>query len=265
MVVQRVRAGVLSHAVDSVAEEVPVALEYNGVSHAVMLATPANLEDFGYGFSVTEGIVDSSADLLDCEVAESERGITLQLTINAACFARLKLHRRNLTGRTGCGLCGAESLSHAVRPSPRVNTDACFEAAAVCAAVDGLRALQPLQEATGATHAAAWCAASGHIVCLREDVGRHNALDKLIGAMLRSGAPMQNGFIVVSSRASYEMVQKAAVAGVGLLVALSGVTALAARQAEQAGVGLIGYARGSNFSIYSHPARIGRNNLESSA
>ena len=180
----------------------------------------------------------------------------MRSTITARCFARLKERRRNLSGRTGCGLCGTESLAHAIRAPVAVSPSGRFDALAVSAAVTALRAQQPLLAATGASHAAAWCSGSGQIELVREDVGRHNALDKLIGALLRAGVPCHEGFIVVTSRASYEMVQKTAAAGVGLLAAVSGVTALAVRHAEQAGLTLLGYARGDDFSIYSHPSRV---------
>jgi formate dehydrogenase accessory protein FdhD len=240
---------------DCVAEEVPVALEFNGVAHAVMMATPADLEDFAYGFAITEGIVDSASQIHDCEWSSSAHGYTVQLTIAAICFARLREKRRNLTGRTGCGLCGTESLAQAVRyPAPVQGTPS-FGAAAVAKAVSSLREHQLLLAVTGATHAAAWCTADGHIGLIREDVGRHNALDKLVGALVRSRQPSSTGFITVTSRASYEMVQKTATVGVGLLAAVSGVTGLAVDVAQSAGLTLLGFARGNDISIYSHPER----------
>jgi len=250
-----VRAGHRLDGQDCVAEEVPVALEYNGIAHAVMMATPADLEDFAYGFSVTEGIVDTASQMLDCEWSASAQGHTVQLTIAASCFARLKEKRRNLTGRTGCGLCGTESLSQAVRHPTPLQQAPCFDASAVARAVTSMRTHQLLLAVTGATHAAAWCTADGQIELLREDVGRHNALDKLVGALVRSGRPASTGFITITSRASYEMVQKTAVVGVGLLAAVSGVTGLAVDVAQNAGLTLLGFARGDDISIYSHPER----------
>lgn len=247
---------------DWVAEEVPVALEYNGISHAVMLASPSDLEDFAFGFSVTEGIVDDYTQIHDIEQTSSEQGETLHLTIAASCFARLKDRRRSMTGRTGCGLCGTESLEHAVRLPPRVQGGGEFEAGAITRALINLREQQLLLSATGATHAAAWCNAEGDIVVLREDVGRHNALDKLIGALQRrrmNGVGADAGFIVVTSRASYEMVHKTAMAGVTLLAAVSGVTGLAIDVAQTAGVALLGFVRGEDLSVYSHKERV---NLE---
>ena len=253
--VRSLRAGQWVDGQDSVVEEVPVALEYNGISHAVMMATPTDLEDFACGFSVTEGIVNSVAQIHDMEWLPSAQGHTLRLTIAASCFAGLKERRRNLTGRTGCGLCGTESLDQAVRlPAPLAKPHT-FSAAAVARAMAGMREQQVLLAATGASHAAAWCNATGEIVLLREDVGRHNALDKLVGALLRAVQPVDSGFIVVTSRASYEMVQKTATAGVSLLAAVSGVTALAVQVAQEAGVTLLGFTRGQDASVYSHPER----------
>lgn len=254
--VRAVRGGVRTAGQDCVAEEVPIALEFNGVAHAVMMATPADLDDFAYGFSVTEGIVDTASQIYDCEYSPSALGYTLQLTIAASCFARLKEKRRNLTGRTGCGLCGTESLLEAVRqPAPLPGIEQRFAAPAVAKAIGSLRERQLLLAVTGATHAAAWCTANGHIALIREDVGRHNALDKLIGALVRSGQPASTGFITITSRASYEMVQKTAAVGVTLLAAVSGVTGLAVDVAQSAGLTLLGFARGNDISIYSHPER----------
>ncbi len=256
VVVSGLRAGEAFERMDWVAQELPVALEYNGIAHAVMLATPADLEDFAVGFSLTEGIVDDMAQIYAIDTTQSAQGTTLQLQIAASCLHRLKEQRRNLAGRTGCGLCGTESLAQAIR-SPRVlAATTCFEAAAVSRALGGLRQRQALLGATGATHAAAWCTAQGTIALVREDVGRHNALDKLIGALLRAQMPAGEGFILISSRASYEMVQKAASAGVTVLAAVSGVTALAIDVARDAGVALLGFARGEDLCIYSHQERI---------
>ncbi len=255
LAVRGLRAGVPFQRQDFVATEVPVALEFNGVSHAVMLATPADLEDFAYGFALTEGIVDSAAQIHDCECSLSELGYTLQLTVASSCFARLKEKRRNLTGRTGCGLCGTESLSQAVRQPAVLPATHSFDACAVSRAVSSLREHQSLLAVTGATHAAAWCSAQGQIELIREDVGRHNALDKLIGALVRERRRMNSGFVCVTSRASYEMVQKTASMGISLLAAVSGATALAVEVAHKAGLTLLGFARGGDVSIYSHCER----------
>ena len=253
------RAGQAVQGQDCVAEEVPVAIEFNGVSHAVMMATPTDLEDFGYGNtertteSATQGTIERTAE---GQVA----GYTVQLRVAESCFAALKQRRRNLTGRTGCGLCGTESLEQAIRrPPPLPAPGPSFTAAAVARALASLRQQQRLLAATGASHAAAWCSADGEIQLLREDVGRHNALDKVIGALARARQPAQQGFAVITSRASYEMVQKTAVAGIPLLAAVSGVTALAVELAESCGLTLLGFARGDDMSIYSHPTRLIRN------
>jgi len=254
--VSGLRGGAVFETTDWVAEEVPVALVYNGVSHAVMLASPADLEDFAVGFSCSEGIVDSPAQIYDIEVQQGERGISLALDLASACFARLKDRRRSLAGRTGCGLCGTDSLAQAVCTPRPLTSSAQFEAAAVSAALARMRERQLLLGVTGASHAAAWCTAAGEIALLREDVGRHNALDKLLGAVARAGLAASEGFIAVTSRASYEMVQKTASAGVSLLAAVSGVTGLAIDTAQGCGVTLLGFARGQDLSVYSHPQHI---------
>jgi FdhD protein len=254
-VLQR-RGPVLRDTQDWVAEEVPVALEYNGISHAVMLASPADLEDFAFGFSLTEDIIGSAADVRDVEVVPGDAGITVRLEIASACFAQLKVRRRSLAGRTGCGLCGTESLPQAVRQPPPLRSDARFAAAAVRRALATLRDHQPLHAASGASHAAAFADATGALLLVREDVGRHNALDKLVGALLRQRRDGGAGFVVVTSRASYEMAGKAARAGAPLLAAVSGVTGLAIDVAQEAGLCLAGFARDDNLNLYAHPGRI---------
>lgn len=251
--VQGLRDGIAVDLQDCLAEEQPIAFEFNGIAHAVMMATPEDLEDFALGFALSEGIVLSRSDVHDIEVCPHARGITLQITIAAAHFAALKERRRNLTGRTGCGLCGTESLAHAVRaPAPLRHAPA-FRAQAIGRAMEAMRAQQVLLSATGSTHAAAWCNADGEIALIREDVGRHNALDKLVGALARSTQRAEAGFVAVTSRASYEMVQKTASAGVATLAAVSGVTALAVDMANEVGLTLLGFARGNNVSVYTHP------------
>jgi len=261
--VRGLRSGAVFETTDWVAEEVPVALVYNGVSHAVMLASPSDLEDFAIGFSCSEGIVDSPAQIYDIEVQQGERGISVALDIASSCFVRLKDRRRSLAGRTGCGLCGTDSLEQAVRQPGALRAGAPFGAPAVSAALGRLRERQLLLGVTGASHAAAWCTAAGEIVLLREDVGRHNALDKLLGAVSRAGLAAGEGFIVVTSRASYEMVQKTASAGVCLLAAVSGVTGLAIDTAQDCGLTLLGFARGQDLSVYSYSQRISLENKTS--
>jgi FdhD protein len=242
---------------DWLAEEVPVALVFNGISHAVMLASPLDLEEFALGFGLSEGLLEQASELYGVEVVRVDAGIEVQLHVASACEARLKARRRNLAGRTGCGLCGAESLVQLARPLPRLRSHLRVAPSAVATALRTLKHEQALQQSTGASHAAAWCDAGGQARIVREDVGRHNALDKLIGAMVRRAAPAGEGFITVTSRASYEMVQKTAMAGVSLLVAVSAPTALAVDLARQAGVALAGFARGEDFVCYTGAERLG--------
>lgn len=248
------RGGSAERLEDSIAVETPVALVYNGISHAVMMATPADLEDFALGFSFTEGILEAPEELYAIEVHEEEAaGIAVHLEISTQRFMELKQRRRSLAGRTGCGLCGTESLEQAIRPiapvvAPAVRDDA------IQHALEMLRWHQPLQRETGATHGAAWCDLDGQVQLAREDVGRHNALDKLIGAMLQRRLDPHHGFVLVSSRASYEMVQKCASAGIGCLVAVSASTSLAIELARQAGLMLVGFARPGRHVIYHQPA-----------
>ncbi len=201
--VSRWRRGELMLSPDEVAEEVPVALVYNGISHAVMLATPADLEDFALGFSLSEGIVASVRDVYDIEIDTREHGIAVQLEIASEAFMRLKDRRRSLAGRTGCGLCGTESLEQVMRLPAPVQSDASFHTDVVQAAFVQLQLRQALQQHTGATHAAAWLRADGHVSLVREDVGRHNALDKLAGALARSGEEISRGAGLVTMRASH--------------------------------------------------------------
>jgi FdhD protein len=268
--VKRWRNGEVTEASDKVAEETPIALIYNGVSHAVMLATPQDLEDFALGFSLSEGILQHKSELYDIEIVAQAEGIELRMDVATESFVKLKEKRRNLVGRTGCGLCGAESLTQALRLPQQYKSDALqsnihaasrasIEARSIEAAFANMQAKQVLQQATGATHACAWVNeglnASGAVELVREDVGRHNAMDKLIGAMAK--APhREKGFVLTSSRASYEMVQKVAMAGLGILVAISAPTGLAIRLAEAYGVTLVGFLREGQFVIYTHAERI---------
>ena len=254
--VQRWKAGHLTTADDIVAVETPVSLEYNGISHAVMLASPSDLADFALGFSLTEGILHDASELYECEVVEQEQGMLVQMHIAAERFMQLKNKRRNLTGRTGCGLCGAESLDHAIRhPSP-VNHQHVMRASLLFAGMQAMQELQPLQQRSGATHAAAWMDANGMISCVREDVGRHNALDKLIGALVQAKTNFTQGAVFITSRASYEMVQKAASMNIGIIAALSAPTSLAIKLAEEANVTLAGFVKRDSHVIYAHPERL---------
>ena len=238
------------------AAEVPVALSYNKRAHVVMMATPVALEDFATGFSLTEGIIDRPSDLIEITVLTRENGLELAMTVNEDCFARLAHQRRNLVGRTGCGLCGAESLEQAVRTPAAVAGRLSVRAAALQAAVQALQSHQPLQLQTGAVHGAAWCNTLGEILAAREDVGRHNALDKLIGHLARTGFDCGAGFALVSSRASYEMVYKAAAAGIELLAAVSAPTTLAIDFAHRSGITLVGFARPGRHNVYTFDSRI---------
>ena len=241
---------------DWLTEEVPVAFEFNGISHAVMLATPADLEDFALGFGLSEGIFASAADLYGCDTSTSPQGITLRMEVSARSFAGLKERRRTLAGRTGCGVCGAESLDQVLRPVPLVSAGAPVHSGAIARAMREMHERQRLNQATGSVHAAAWCGADGAVQMLREDVGRHNALDKLIGALARVRLDASAGFIAVTSRASVEMVQKAAVAGAPLLAAVSAPTLLAVETARAAGMGLVGLVRGDDLVVYANVGRV---------
>ena len=257
IVVERWRHGEAGRAAsDDLAAEVPVALEYNGISHAVMLASPDDLEDFALGFSLSEGIVADAGEIYEIEVAPGEIGIQVRMRIASERFAGLKERRRSLAGRTGCGLCGAESLGQVFRPLAPVSSVFRLRSDVLQLALGQMRRHQRLQQATGATHAALWVGADGSILCAREDVGRHNALDKLIGALATEGVDFGDGAVVITSRASYEMVQKAAAVGIGLVAAVSAPTALAVRMAEAFNVTLVGFARPGSHVVYAHPERL---------
>lgn len=241
---------------DWLADEVPVALVFNGISHAVMMASPADLEDFALGFGLTEGLLAHAGELRGVDVHEVPGGLEVRLEVAAACEWRLKERRRSLAGRTGCGLCGTDSLDQVRRTLPQTPARP-FTAAALARAQRELRMSQGVQQLTGATHAAAWCNAQGQVLLAREDIGRHNALDKLVGALVRAGQPAGEGFICITSRASFEMVQKTAMAGVGLLAAVSAPTALAVDTALQCGLALAGFVRGDDLVAYTFPERLG--------
>lgn len=247
--------GEIGNKQDCLAEEIPVALVYNGVSHAVMLATPQDLEDFALGFSLSEGIVQNQHELYDVEVSLQENGIEVRCEIASERFLQLKARRRTLAGKTGCGLCGAENLAQAMRYPQVLSAQYLFSAKSIALGLQAMNAQQVLQQKTGATHASAYVEAGGTIGLIREDVGRHNALDKLVGALAKSAFD-KSGFIITTSRASFEMVQKAATAGIGMLVAVSAPTALAVRVADACGLSLIGFARANRYVVYSHPEQI---------
>ena len=246
--------GEQAHAThDTLIEETPVALVYNGISHAVMLTTPSDLEDFAYGFSLTEGIVSCRQDIYGMDIVAIGEGVEVRIELATERFAHLKLRRRSLAGRTGCGLCGVDSLAAAMRPVAPLAHRFALSRRALARALGELNHEQALHRLTGGAHAAAWVASDGEVLLVREDVGRHNALDKLIGALLRWGGDPRTGFVLVTSRASYEMAHKTASAGIGVLAAVSAPTAHAVRLAESAGLTLIGFARGERFTAYTFP------------
>jgi len=239
-----------------IAEEVPVALVYNNISHAVMMATPADLADFGLGFSLSEGILASKDELMDIGTAESDAGIEVQMAIAIERFRLLRERRRTLAGRTGCGICGVESLEQAVRPVPPVTAATTIPVDAIYAALAELPKRQTVNQLTRSVHAAAWISTTGQIQLVREDVGRHNALDKLIGALAWRGLDPADGVALITSRCSVEMVQKAAAVGIPVLVAISAPTALARRMAEDSGLTLVALARLDSVLVVTHPQRI---------
>jgi FdhD protein len=239
-----------------VAEETAVALVYNGISHAVMMATPCDLEDFARGFSLTERIVEKPSEIYDIEVEQVGRGIEVKLEIATQRLAALQQRRRTLAGRTGCGLCGVDSLDAALRPVPVSQGVGQASRAAIARAMAALPPAQRINKENGATHAAGWARADGTLVAVREDVGRHNALDKLAGALAESGGATAGGFVVVTSRCSYEMVQKAAAIDAVAIAAVSAPTSLAIETAEQAGIALVAFVRESRLTVYAHPERI---------
>ena len=241
---------------DQLAVEIPVALEFNDISHAVMLATPCDLESFALGFALSEGIIENRAVFRGAAVEESPLGITVHCEISGHAFLKLKQRRRNMTGRTGCGLCGVESLEQVFRPLPAVPAGVRIPVAAIRAALKSLATLQPLNRLTGGMHAAAWSMPDGRLRQVCEDVGRHNALDKLIGMMAERDLSFQDGFLLITSRASVEMVQKAATVGITSLIAISAPTSLAVKTAQAAGMTLVAFARGEEFVAYAHGDRI---------
>jgi len=251
------RKEVLATVEDMVVDEVPVALVYNGISHAVMMATPADLEEFALGFSLSEGIIARPGECYGIELEPGRDGIAVHLHIAASAFMALKERRRTLAGRTGCGLCGVDSLQQVSRPLPPLAPARGFHAAAVRRALDAVGAEQALTRSTGAAHAAAWCGMDGGLQIVREDVGRHNALDKVIGAMARARSQPADGFLLITSRVSFEMAQKAIMAGVPALVGMSAPTLAAVELAEQAGMTLLAFARGRDFVCYTHPQHLG--------
>ncbi len=253
----RLTAGGAEAVDESVAEEVAVALVYNGISHAVMMATPCDLEDFGRGFSLTERIVETPSEIYDVEVEAVAQGIEVRLDIAAQRMAALRERRRTLAGRTGCGLCGVDSIAAAMRPVDVLAGGTAVSHEAIGRAMAALPAAQAINRVNGATHAAGWARPDGTLLAVREDVGRHNALDKLCGAVLgRARGEPPNGFVVVTSRCSYEMVHKAAAMGAAAIAAVSAPTSLAIEVAQQSGIALAAFVRDGRLTVYAHPERV---------
>lgn len=237
-------------------EEAAVALVFDGAAQAVMMATPADLEDFVLGFALSEAIVAAPTDIVACEIVPGELGIEARAWLAAPQAARHAGRRRALAGPVGCGLCGVESLAEALRPPPAVAGALTVSPAEIAAAVAALPGLQWLNQEARAVHAAAFWRPAEGIVALREDVGRHNALDKLAGALARRGLAGEGGMVLITSRVSVEMVQKTARLGAPVLAAVSAPTALAVRTAEACGLTLIALARGHGFEVFTHPERV---------
>ena len=254
--VERWRGAVRIAQQDEVVEEVPVALVYNGEPHVVMLATPLDLEDFALGFSLTEGIVHSVTEVTSLRIHNRAEGIEIRMRIPQERFAGLSGRERNLTGRTGCGLCGSATLRQAVRQPAPVGKGVTVAMSDLSRAVQEIGVHQSLNQLTGAVHAAAWVLPGVGIQKTREDVGRHNALDKLIGALAKTRFERDRGFVLVTSRASYEMVQKCAAAGISFMAAISAPTGLAIRLAKKTGFTLLGFTRGESHVVYANPQRL---------
>ncbi|MEZ5500681.1 MAG: formate dehydrogenase accessory sulfurtransferase FdhD [Steroidobacteraceae bacterium] len=242
---------------DMIASELPVALEFNGVAYAVMMVTPVDLEDFAVGFCMTEGLVEHPADIRSIEIETQALSARLRLTINARQFAALLRRRRAMAGFSSCGICGVESLDDALRKVPRAGSTLRVSAAQVQQWLADLAAWQPVNAVTGGMHAAAWIH-DGRLRQVREDIGRHNALDKVLGAVMRKeAADCATGLLLVTSRASYEMVLKAAQCRIEILIAMSAPTSLAVQSAENCGMTLVAFARPGQHVVYTHAERIG--------
>lgn len=246
-----------AHDTRVVAEECPVALVYDGTTAAVLMATPADLADLARGFSLTEGIIRDIGEIEELTVVPGPDGIELRLWLRPDAGRRLKERRRQLVGPTGCGLCGIDSLREAGRITQAVEHGTCLTSEQIGTAIAALTGSQVLNHWTRATHAAGFFEPDRGTMLVREDVGRHNALDKLAGALALEGRPGCTGAVILTSRISVEMVQKTAAIGAGIVVGMSAPTALAVRTAEASGITLVGIARGNEFEIFSHPTRVG--------
>ena len=254
--VQREEVGTVEQVTDYVAEEQPVALHYYRLPYVVMLASPADLEDLGVGFTLSEGIVDAADEIREVALVRDGNALAVHLNIIGERLSKILQRQRNLTGRTGCGLCGVESVEEAIRHPAAVRDGVRVTSAEIHAELARLHAQQPLNLKTGSVHAAAWALPGKGIQLVREDVGRHNALDKVIGALARARTDPGTGYLIITSRASYEMVQKAATVGISVVVAVSAPTALAIDLAVKTNVTLIGFARAERHVVYAHPHRL---------
>ncbi|HDT2077854.1 formate dehydrogenase accessory sulfurtransferase FdhD [Enterobacter cloacae] len=247
----------ITHATpDFLAEEVPVALVYNGISHVVMMASPKDLELFAIGFSLSEGIIEHPQEIYGMDVVQACNGLEVQIELSSRRFMGLKERRRALAGRTGCGVCGVEQLNDIGKPVTPLPFTQTFNLAYLDHALEHLNDVQPIGQLSGCTHAAAWVLPSGEIAGGHEDVGRHVALDKLLGRRARENDIWQQGAALVSSRASYEMVQKSAMCGVEILFAVSAATTLAVEVAERCNLTLVGFCKPGRATIYTHPQRL---------
>ena len=244
----------VSEKQDSLAKEVPVALVYNDISHTVMMCSPRDLDDFAMGFSLTEGIIDKPADIYGIDIEDVCNGMEARIELATRCFVVLKDHRRTLTGRTGCGICGAEQIQQVYKNIAKLDRTLTVNAAQLDSCLQKLYDAQELGKQTGSTHAAGFFSIAGELLAIREDVGRHVALDKLLGWHAKAGKP--RGFLLVTSRASYEMVQKTVSCGIEMLIAMSAATDLAVQMAEQYDLTLVGFAREGRATVYSGKERL---------
>jgi FdhD protein len=245
-----------SASLRAVPEETALAITYNGGTYAVMMGTPQNLHDFAVGFSLSEGVVSSAAEIRSFEAVEFDDGVELRMWLETGTAEGVSARRRQIAGPTGCGLCGIDSISEAVKPAANVGAGREFTPEQILAAMGALSPLQTINLETRAVHAAAFWTPAPGVIALREDVGRHNALDKLAGALARAGVDASEGMVLLTSRVSVEMVQKAAAMGAPLLAAVSAPTALAIRMANEAGITLVAIARSDGFEIFTHPQRV---------
>ena len=239
-------------------EETPVALTYNGSTHAVMMASPADLEDFALGFSLSEGVITAPSDLVSMEIIEHDLGCEIRMWLQDTCSGAYRIRRRAMAGPVGCGLCGVESLEEAVRPTSKVTSTFQLPPTAIASAMADLSKAQRLNREARAIHAAALWRPEQGLIAIREDVGRHNALDKLAGALARAGEPCSASMVLLTSRVSVEMVQKAARIGTPIIAAISAPTALAVRVAEGCGITLVAVAREESFEVFTHSERVQR-------